>query len=396
MSRIIAPYFSPQQEDYMSQRPFKTWDIFCRVVDNFGDIGVSWRLARQLAAEYPFKVRLWVDDISALTKIWPAAAHQDQQQLEGVDVRVWHEDFAIEDAADVVIEAFACELPIVYLTAMKNRIAPPHWFNLEYLSAEDWVEGCHGLLSPHPSLRLKKTFFFPGFTPKTGGLLKEAHLINERDAFVSDAERRASLFRSLGISKLDAELVISLFGYENSAVTSLLDTLAASRRTILCLVPEGKILPDITHYFGKPQRCHDEITKDSLTIKVIPFLTQRGYDELLWACDLNFVRGEDSFVRAQWAQKPFIWHIYPQEDDIHLTKLDAFLKLYLSKATPELAAAITGLWHHWNRGEDVTESWNSCLDSLENWQTHTRDWCQHLNSLGDLASNMVQFCQKTL
>ena len=27
-----------------------TWDIFCSVVDNFGDIGVTWRLARQLVA----------------------------------------------------------------------------------------------------------------------------------------------------------------------------------------------------------------------------------------------------------------------------------------------------------------------------------------------------------
>ncbi|WP_187492385.1 elongation factor P maturation arginine rhamnosyltransferase EarP, partial [Pantoea agglomerans] len=23
-----------------------TWDIFCTVVDNYGDIGVTWRLAR--------------------------------------------------------------------------------------------------------------------------------------------------------------------------------------------------------------------------------------------------------------------------------------------------------------------------------------------------------------
>ncbi|MFO1387611.1 elongation factor P maturation arginine rhamnosyltransferase EarP [Cellvibrio sp.] len=396
MSRIIAPYFSPQQEDYMSQRPFKTWDIFCRVVDNFGDIGVCWRLARQLAVEYPFQVRLWVDEISALTKIWPNAVHQEQQELEHVDVRIWHENFDAEDAADVVIEAFACELPATYLAAMKRRATAPHWFNLEYLSAEDWVEGCHGLLSPHPSLGLKKVFFFPGFTLKTGGLLKEASLIKDRDTFLSDIAKHTNLLSSLGVSRPENALVISLFGYENGTVSSLLDSWVDSSQAVLCLVPEGKILGDINRYFGKQLCSGDEIIKGALTIKVIPFLSQSTYDQLLWACDLNFVRGEDSFARAQWAQRPFVWHIYPQEDDIHLAKLDAFLNLYLDQAPAELAPAIAELWRDWNQAKDVRKSWEACVSQLKNWQTHSQNWCQHLNSLGDLASNMVQFCQKTL
>ncbi|MBY0444112.1 MAG: elongation factor P maturation arginine rhamnosyltransferase EarP, partial [Burkholderiales bacterium] len=37
------------------------WDIFCRVIDNYGDIGVCWRLARQLSFEHGFAVRLMVD-----------------------------------------------------------------------------------------------------------------------------------------------------------------------------------------------------------------------------------------------------------------------------------------------------------------------------------------------
>ncbi|MEO7887531.1 MAG: elongation factor P maturation arginine rhamnosyltransferase EarP, partial [Polaromonas sp.] len=41
------------------------WDIFCKVIDNFGDIGVCWRLAADLASR-GHKVRLWVDDASAL------------------------------------------------------------------------------------------------------------------------------------------------------------------------------------------------------------------------------------------------------------------------------------------------------------------------------------------
>ena len=54
-------------------------------------------------------------------------------------------------------------------------------------------------------------------------------------------------------------------------------------------------------------------------------LTQHDFDHLLWACDLNFVRGEDSLVRALWAGQPFVWQIYPQHDDAHHAKLEAFL-----------------------------------------------------------------------
>ena len=43
----------------------RTWDIFCSVVDNFGDIGVCWRLARRLSAGLGQQVRLWVDDLAA-------------------------------------------------------------------------------------------------------------------------------------------------------------------------------------------------------------------------------------------------------------------------------------------------------------------------------------------
>ncbi len=380
----------------MSHLPFKTWDIFCRVVDNYGDIGVCWRLARQLAHEYPFQVRLWVDEIAALSQIWPNVTAATQQFINGVDVRIWPESLAGIEPADVVVEAFACELPENYLAAMKHRPTPSHWFNLEYLSAEDWVEGCHGLFSMHPQLGLKKAFFFPGFSLKTGGLLKEGALQIERDSFQTDATNKASFFQDIGIEPHKNELIISLFGYENSAIGSLLDAWINSPIPILCLVPNSKILPDINRYLGESLISGDELIRGALRIKVIPFLSQTGYDRLLWVCDLNFVRGEDSFVRAQWAGSPLVWHIYPQEDDIHLVKLDAFLNSYLTNADPRLQIAIRTLWHDWNSGENCSQSWNDATAELQNWQKHSRNWCQHLNSLGDLASNMVQFCQKTL
>lgn len=376
----------------MKPAPLKTWDIFCRVIDNYGDIGVCWRLARQLTHEYPFQVRLWVDEIAALTQIWPTATQAEQQVVEGVDIRIWHDDFEEIEPADVVVEAFACELPQNYLAAMKHQSTPPHWFNLEYLSAEDWVEGCHGLLSIHPQLGLKKVFFFPGFTAKTGGLLKEKSLLAERDQFLADNANRTHFLQSLGIENSADALIVSLFGYENAAVASLLEAWIQSATPVLCLVPAGKILPSIHAYIGKTLVVGDEFTQGSLRLKVIPFLPQTRYDQLLWACDINFIRGEDSFVRAQWAGKPFIWHIYPQDEDIHMVKLDAFLNLYLKGAKPELQSSIAELWHQWNRGTDCSQSWNTCVTELRNWQKHSDNWCQRLNSLGDLASNIVRRC----
>lgn len=371
----------------IQQEHSQTWDIFCRVIDNFGDIGVCWRLARQLANEYPFSMRLWVDEIAALQQLWPSTQLINQQQLAGVDVRIWIDSFEDITPADVIIEAFACNLPENYLKAMKQASTPPHWFNLEYLSAEDWVEGCHGLASMHPSLGLKKTFFFPGFTTKTGGLLKEKSLLDERDAF-----DRKGFLQSLGVNEPQAGVIVSLFGYENAAIGSLIDAWITSDKSILCLVPASKILPDINKHLGQEIAIGDEFTRGSLRLKVIPFLTQIQYDYLLWACDINFIRGEDSFVRAQWAAKPFVWHIYPQDDDVHMIKLDAFLQRYTQRLNPELKDAITQLWHNWNRGSDCTSAWNTCMANNSDWLEHSQNWCNQLDSLDDLASNMVRCC----
>lgn len=150
-----------------------TWDIFCSVVDNYGDIGVTWRLARQLVAEHGLAVRLWVDDLTAFVRLCPQADSQLLRQVQqGVEVCAWSADWQAVEPSDVVIEAFACELPAAYIAAMARRERKVLWLNLDYLSAEDWVEGCHGLPSMQ-SNGLSKFFFFPGFTPGSGGLLRE-------------------------------------------------------------------------------------------------------------------------------------------------------------------------------------------------------------------------------
>jgi uncharacterized repeat protein (TIGR03837 family) len=174
------------------------WDVFCRVVDNFGDVGVSWRLARQLTREHGKRVRLWLDDLTVLAKLRPEIAPAyDLQCLEGVEVARLREPFEADEVADVVVETFGCDPPQPYLAAMARRPVKPRWINLDYLSAEDWVEGSHALPSPHPRIPLVKHYFFPGFTHRTGGLLREADLLARRDAFQEDEGAQAAFWRSL-------------------------------------------------------------------------------------------------------------------------------------------------------------------------------------------------------
>lgn len=366
------------------------WDIFCAVVDNYGDIGVCWRLARQLANEHGLQVRLWVDDLTPLARLRPDADDaREVQRIDGVDVRRWPKPFAETDAADVadvVIEAFACELPKSYLAAMTRRKPAPVWINLEYLSAEDWVEGAHGLASPHPQLPLAKHFFFPGFTAKTGGLIREAGYDKRKAAFNETAFRT-----KFGLPpKQDGELTISLFGYENPALPGLLDTWTHSTHPITCIIPESRLLPDVQAFFGHHGAA---MQRGHLTAHVIPFLPQQDYDALLWLCDLNFVRGEDSFVRAQWAEKPFVWHIYPQDDAAHRVKLDAFLSRYLEGLPMEIASATRTFWQAWNEDGDPAAAWPTFGAVLPALKGFAHPWAARMASAGDLASRLLRFVE---
>ncbi|MDY7531960.1 elongation factor P maturation arginine rhamnosyltransferase EarP [Pseudomonas sp. Bout1] len=368
------------------------WDIFCSVVDNYGDIGVTWRLARQLVAEQGCAVRLWVDDLRAFERMCPEIDVQlPQQWQEGVDVRHWPRDWPATDAADVVIAAFACQLPPDYMEAMAARERTPLWMNLDYLSAEDWVVGCHGL----PSVKFKgvqKYFFFPGFRPGTGGLLREDGLLEQRDAFQQDASARQHFLQALGVLPASGARMMSLFAYENTGLASWLDVLAADGRATHLLVPEGRILGDVQRWLGVESLSVGDVhRRDVLTVQVLPFVRQEQYDRLLWCCDFNAVRGEDSFVRAQWAGRPLLWHIYRQDEDIHLDKLDAFLELYTEGLSPAAKAALVTLWQAWNADGDMAQSWKMLLEHWPEVTANAEKWALEQGSRPDLATALVQF-----
>ena len=370
----------------------RRWDIFCTVVDNYGDIGTCWRLVQQLADEHEADVRLWVDNLDRFACLCPfISTDAAEQHIGPIEIRHWQSDFPIVDVADVVVEAFACELPAAYIAAMARRAVAPVWINLEYLCAEAWVEDCHLLTSPQAGLPLTKYFFFPGFTSKTGGLLRERDLLAAHAAF--DAAAAAEFWRSLGVAPRTAgELRISLFCYDNTALPELLRCWAAGPAALHVLALPGAATEQIASWFGTALSPGTSIRKDSLAVHALPFLPQSRYDRLLWACDVNFVRGEDSFVRAQWAQRPFVWQIYPQAEDAHLVKLEAFLTRYLGGFND--ADVVRRCWHAWNGIGDMGAAWHDYVANRQLLEQHGKVWVCELDRTGNLANNLVRFVRE--
>lgn len=379
----------------------ETWDVFCRVVDNYGDVGVSWRLARSLVREHGKAVRLWLDNPGVLARLRPEIdASRESQSLEGVTVARMQERFEPAEVADVVVETFGCDPPEGYVQAMAERRPAPRWINLEYLSAEDWVEGSHALPSPHPRLPLVKHYFFPGFTERTGGLIREQDLIRRRDAFQEEPGVQAAFWKALvGVVPPGGALKLSLFTYERAPVGGLVEACAALSLPVWLVAPEGIAAEALQTWSGgrDADRCGD------VQAFVVPFLPQEQYDELLWACDVNFVRGEDSFVRAQWAARPFVWHIYPQAEGAHWVKLAAFLKGYSQGLDPAAAAAVKALWDAWNAGGEVPDvpaevgaAWAPFVDRRVPLGAHARAWSTRLQMQPDLVTGLVQFARKLL
>ena len=372
-------------------------DLFCKVIDNYGDIGVCWRLARQLRQEHGLQVRLWVDDLSSFRPLCPELRiEQSFQQCRGVDIFHWQGPLPAVTPHQLVIEAFACDLPPEFVAAMAQLPDKPIWINLEYLSAEPWVEDCHQMASLQPRWALTKYFYFPGFSPATGGLLCEQELLSQRRQFQSDLAAQAEFWRSLGVPiPQKDELRVSLFAYENQGVASLLQAMAAGERRVTCLLPLSRVAGDVFDWLGMAvAQPGQTFERGALTVQVLPFVEQPVYDKLLWACDINFVRGEDSLVRAQWAARPFIWHIYPQEEGAHWPKLDALLERYCQQLDTAAAAALRGLWHAWNQQVDVSDAWQQLCLLQAVLCAHADNWAEYLASLGDLAANLLHFCKK--
>ena len=346
------------------------WDVFCRVIDNFGDIGVSWRLVTQLAGQGQ-QVRLWVDDASALRWMAP-------QGCPGVQVRAWDAPVpaAHEAPPDVMLEAFGCEIAPKFIAYSADKASTrgqkPVWINLEYLSAERFVERNHRLPSPilsGPAAGRTRWFFYPGFTAATGGLLREPGLLERRQQFDVHAWRAAHAHpANPATSALGPQRWVSLFCYEPPALPDLLAQ--CSKAPTHLLVTPGRATEALHHAWR--QMGHEKALQplphrhEQLSMTYLAHCTQSAFDGLLWACDLNLVRGEDSLVRALWAGRALVWHIYPQHDNAHHDKLWAFLEWLQAPASlRQFHATWNGMDHaplQWPDDTTLAE-WSACIEA---------------------------------
>ena len=181
-------------------------------------------------------------------------------------------------------------------------------------------------------------------------------------AFAQDPGPREALWHALGVEPTASALAVSLFCYANPALPALLDAWAEGDEQIVCVVPQGVAQAELDRWSGGAvPHAGKPTVRGRLTVAVATFVDQDAFDRRLWTCDLNFVRGEDSFVRAQWAAKPLVWHIYRQADDVHLLKLDALLTRFEAGLEPDAVRAQRAFWQAWNSGhpEAVVAAWPS-------------------------------------
>jgi uncharacterized repeat protein (TIGR03837 family) len=361
--------------------PALRWDVFCRVIDNLGDIGVCWRLCAKLAARGQ-RVRLWIDQPAALQWMAPGAL---EARVPGIEVRPWDTPVPSAEAeADVWVESFGCEPPDQRVAALAQGLAAggraPVWINLEYLCAEPYVERSHrlpSLVSSGPLRGLGKWFFYPGFTPRTGGLLREADLLQRQAAFDADAWLASDHLSLFTLTDHTHRRRVSLFCYEPADLPAVLQQAAEDAQASDWLITPGRAAAAVAHLQFLPPEA-------GCRLRHLPALTQRDFDHLLWTCDLNFVRGEDSLVRALWAGKPFVWHIYPQHDDAHHAKLEAFLDWL------EAPASLRAFHRGWNRTGEAPARWPSWA-VVDSWQACVQAARQRLLAQPDLASQLIGF-----
>jgi len=356
--------------------------LTCKVIDFFGDIGVAWRIAKQLKVDFNIEVHLLVDDLITTKRLIPSIDLSLQKQtINGVNI--CHCDFSEDSTSlppppDFVFNLFNIDLPHSYKTLIKHKKSK--YIAIEYLSAEPWVDNFHLKPSVDPQSGLIKTFFYPGFTNQTGGLIREKGLFLRREAF--DQSRRKKLIQSLGG---DPNLYsVSLFYYPIQKIEVFLDVIDHIKKPAQFFIPQ--YLFDLLKLKNNYQFIH-----------IIPysFLNHDDFDNLLWSCDLNFVRGEDSWTRAIWAGKPFIWQPYIQQNNIHLIKLKAFLKRYCEACDQDLSEILIKIHDDWSNNKFNEVLWRDFFKQQARLEAFVLKQSHHYFKEASFVESLVDYCYET-
>ena len=339
-------------------------DIFCEVIDNYGDVGVAYRLAREFKRIYPHKrLRFFINKTEEINLI---------KKSNDIEIITYKDIFKVENSADLIIETFACEIPKEYMD--KALRSSKLIINLEYFSAEDWVDDFH-LQESFLGGSLKKYFFIPGLSKKSGGILLDNEFLERKKQVEENREYYLEKFKI----KEKYDLIGSVFSYEKN-FDSLIKELKKLDKKVLLLVLSEKTQKNFIKYFDNNNNY------DKIKAVKLPFFTYDKYEELLSLCDFNLVRGEDSFVRALLLGKPFLWHIYPQEENIHIQKLNSFLEKYCPNNNE-----LKDTFINYNVNRD---NFSYFFKNFKEIEEHNRKYANYLIENCNLIEKLINFIKK--
>lgn len=314
---------------------FQNVDIFCVIIDNFGDIGVVYRFAKELKYYKPeLNIRVFLDDLNVFKKLNPEInTEKDIQTINEItyinSLKLTKDFMENISSSEFVIETFGCEIPDIYFDYGNNKTKIV--INLEYLSAENWIEEYHCKSAYSSKNWVKKYYFMMGLDEKSGGFTIDESFLNKKQKYIENKEEIINDFINLSLNhfKYRKEFkYFTLFSYEYD-FTNLVKDLGEMNYQSLVFVMSSKTIESINYL--KENNLLNQISDNFLNYKnayfiTLPFLKQEDYDKILAVCDCNIVRGEDSFTRAISASKPFIWHAYLQENGYQIVKVEAYLK----------------------------------------------------------------------
>lgn len=301
--------------------------VLCKVVDNFGDIGVVFRLCRALSElKKNLEIRLVVSNLDSFAKISKGIdSTKTFQEFRGWKVFDWNDNALCKkefskNPPEFILECFQCGRP----EWLEELLFSPQFnlnvqiVNVEYLTAESWADDFHLLKSGTRSAKIKKINFMPGFTKKTGGLILDKNFM----CCLSEKKFALNLVKQNLDKKILSEdfsdsFKILIFSYPKN-----FDFLASAIKEFSFL---KKIIVFVASGAGADS-AKISLKKFKVDFICLPFMQQEVWDAFLSLMDFSFVRGEDSFSRCCLFGNPFIWNIYPQEEEFHIVKLNAFLQ----------------------------------------------------------------------
>ena len=396
--------------------------ILCRVVDNYGDIGFVYRLARELSSLSSIEktqIRLIVSDLKSFNAmalppgISTSLAVQNYNGWKVIDWNACAEgkcEFT-EQPPKIILECFQCGRPEwldeILFSAQTTQTV--QIVNVEYLTAEDWADDFHLLKSGTRSALVKKINFMPGFTKKTGGLVLDKHFVScvhSKTAALECLKKYASKKTVALIEDTNLFRVIA-FSYERNfenEARALSEFAKNSGRKVQVLLAPG---------LGNAPFKKAAAAFKNISVYDLEYLPQLAWDALLTLADFSFIRGEDSFSRACLSGIPFVWHAYPQEEEFQLVKAAAVLKRMEPFFSAGDMSLVKNVWLSYNRKpsvkmcDEACKVYNECTDAgyipllriLENYGGIKKSFGMFAQSLfanGNLAKNLLAFLQNSV